>query len=179
MSARSHATSVHEATAAPKLLVARPCGSVILFSVSKRIRTFVVALVLLTLPMQSMAAASMLVCRGDNHATWLASVIIGDQHGHPGVGALSVVHKHAAHAVNTHHSDTEDGVNLAAGTDQHHPASSCSSCSDCCCVSSLPSSGQPTLVAVVSAGAPISIIVQPVSGYVPERLDRPPRNTLV
>ena len=148
----------------------------------KRIRTFAAVLVLLALPMQSMAAASMLVCNGDDHATWLATIgtiVSGDGHTHAGKGALSLPHEHATHAANDHHSGTVDSANFGTGNDKRHPAPSCSSCSDCCCAASLPSPDQSTLATVAATGAAVSIIAQPVSGYVPERLDRPPRNTLV
>ena len=153
-------------------------ASAILFTVSERFKFFAVVLLLLTLPMQSMAAASMLVCNGDDHSTWLTTIVNGEGHSDAGNGASSLSHQHAAHAANDHHPGTIESIVVGAGDDKH-PAASCSSCSDCCCAASLPSPGQSMLAAIGSSGAAVSTIAQPVSGYVPDRLDRPPRSTLV
>lgn len=146
---------------------------------SKRIRAFAAVVVLLALPMQSMAAASMLVCNGDDHATWLTTIANGGGDAHAGKGSSSHSHQHAAHAANDHHSGTVDRADFSAGEEKHHPASSCSSCSDCCCAASLPSPGQSMIDTIATSGAAVSTIAHPVSGYVPDRLDRPPRSTLV
>ena len=155
--------------------------SAILFLVSKRVRRIAVALLLLALPMQAFAAASMLYCNGDHHATWLqvatdvlfghavAEAPVGERSGHhDGGGDDAALNASEAN----HHDDT-------APDGDDHRGSQCSSCSDCCCAASIPSSGQSTFALGPAPSGPISIVAQLVSGYVPERLERPPRNTLV
>ena len=146
------------------------------FTVPKRLRIFAAVLVLMTLPMQSMAAASMLICNGDDHAAWLKTIVNGQGHTHDGEDASPQSHEHAT---NDHHSGTADPAGADTDAVKHHPASSCSSCSVCCCAASLPSPGQSMLAAIDSSSAAVSAIAQPVSGYVPDRLDRPPRSNLV
>jgi hypothetical protein len=150
------------------------------FLVTKRIRHFAIAFLLLTLPMQAMAAASMVYCHGDHHATWLqvaTHVLFGHSVAAASASARSGHHDadtDAAHdGSNPNHHD--DGV--PPGDD--HRGSPCSSCTDCCCAASLPSPGQSALVLVRPPSGPISMVARHVSGYVPERLERPPRNTLV
>jgi hypothetical protein len=148
--------------------------------VTKRVRRIAIALLLLALPMQALAAASMLYCNGDHHATWLqvaTNVLFGpsvaeapasEQSGHHDGGAADA---HDA-SDTSHHDDT-----AADGDD--HPGSPCSSCTDCCCAASILSSGQSTFAITPAPSGPISTVAPPVPGYVPERLERPPRNTLV
>jgi hypothetical protein len=149
--------------------------------VTKHVRRIVIALLLMALPMQALAAASMLYCNGDHHATWLqvatnalfgpgvAGTPASERSGHHDGGAAG-----AAHDVSdtSHHDDT-------APDGDDHPGSGCSSCTDCCCAASILSSGQSTYAIAPPPSGPISTVAQPVSGYVPERLERPPRNTLV
>ena len=147
---------------------------------TKRVRRFVIALLLLALPMQAMAAASMVYCNGDHHATWLqvaTHVLFG--HSVPAASPSARGGHHdadtdAAHdGSNPNHHD--DGV--AGGDDRR--GSPCGSCTDCCCAASLPSPGQSALVLGPPLSGPISGVASHVSGYVPERLERPPRSILV
>src|ERR1700682_1285457 len=130
--------------------------------------------------MQAFAAASMQYCDGDQHATWLqvatnvllGEAVVGDltrERGHHELGAADAADQSSAAS---HHNDSAPG-----GDDHRGPP--CSSCSDCCCAASIPSSDQSTLALAPARSAAISIVAQPVSGYVPERLERPPRSTLV
>jgi hypothetical protein len=148
------------------------------FTVPKRLKIFAAVLVLMTLPMQSMAAASMLICNGADHAAWLTTIVNGKGHTHAGEDASPQSHQHATHGANDHHSGTADPASADRDGVKHHPASSCSSCSVCCCAASLPSPGQSMVAAIDSSSAAVSAIAQPVSGYVPDRLDRPPRSNL-
>jgi hypothetical protein len=149
--------------------------------VTKNVRRLAIALLLLALPMQALAAASMLYCNGDHHATWL-QVATNVLFGH------SVAGSPASERSGHHDQGTADAAHDASDTSHHddtapdgddHPGSRCSSCTDCCCAASIVSSGQSTFAIAPAPSGPISTVAQPVSGYVPERLERPPRNTLV
>ena len=144
---------------------------------TKRIRRFAAALLLLALPMQVFAVSSMHYCDGDHHATWLqvatnvsfddsvAGAPAHERSGHHDVGAADAADKSSGAS---HHHD--DG---APGGDDHR-GSQCSSSA-----ASIPSSDQSTLTLAPARSAAISVVAEPVSGYVPERLERPPRSTLV
>jgi hypothetical protein len=154
--------------------------SAILFFVSKRVRRFAFAVLLLALPVQAFAAASMLYCNGDHHATWLqvaTDILLG--RGIAGTHNIERSDHHVGGTVDVAHdaSDASDQDDAGPDTDDHR-GSQCSSCSDCCCAASIPSSGQPTVAIAHAAIGPNSIVAQFVSGYVPERLERPPRNPL-
>src|SRR3982074_593108 len=129
--------------------------------------------------MQALAAASMQYCDGDQHATWLqvaTNVLLGE-----------AVVGHPARERGHHHLGAADGADQSSGASHHndsalggddHRGPQCSSCSDCCCAASIPSPDQSFALAPARSAA-ISLVAQLVSGYVPQRLERPPRSTLV
>src|ERR1700682_5519777 len=60
-----------------------------------------------------------------------------------------------------------------------HLAESCSTCSDCCCPTTLPSAERTPLAFAGSLFTLIPFVAQPIPDSALERLERPPRNTLV
>jgi hypothetical protein len=147
--------------------------------VTKHVRRFAIAILLIALPMQGMAAASMLYCEGDHHATWLqvaTQVIFAQMQSDSQTERTTrqVAGREAIHDASDvdHHDET-----FSDGDD--HSGSQCSSCSDCCCAASLPGSAQVALAPIQPLNGPIPTVAALVSGGLPERLERPPRNTLV
>ena len=140
----------------------------------KRLLRWAAAVLLLALPLQAFSAASMLFCGRVTHETWLvqastalpyhddnqsSSVAQGDERGHHG-GLVG------------HHHDGDHNK-------LKHPADSCSACSDCCCPTVLPSAEPPAAVLVGTLALLIPSAAQPIPDFTPDRLERPPRNTLV
>ena len=140
----------------------------------RKLVRFAAALLLLALPMQAFAAASMLFCGRVTHNTWLqqtaralsdhdadhhATVLHGNDSGHHG---RAVGHNH----------DGDHGQ-------LKHLAESCSACSDCCCPTALPSAQPPSTGLIGSLVLIVSSAAQPIPDASPDRLERPPSNTLV
>lgn len=142
-------------------------------TVKKRLRNLAAALLLLAMPLQAFAAASMLFCGRVMHDKWLGQTF--EVLSKRDVGRLATVVNedergdHARLLVHPH----DDGHKQT-----QHLADSCSSCTDCCCptvlASALPAS--PPLVA--SQGLPIPFIFHAPPDFIRDRLERPPSSTL-
>ncbi len=144
------------------------------FYVKRRLLKLTAVLLLLALPLQAFAAASMLFCGRVTHDTWLGQTVkaLSDQH----VDQLARVADqgdgdHHDGIVGHHHDGDHNQIK--------HLAESCSTCSDCCCPTTLPSAEQTSLPFAGNLSALIPFITQPIPDSAPERLERPPRNTLV
>jgi hypothetical protein len=144
------------------------------FKVTWRLRNFAAVLLLMALPLQAFAAASMLFCGRITHDTWLGQTVkaLSDQHG----GQLA----QGAHQNDGDHHDGFVGHRHDGDDNQiKHLAESCSTCSDCCCPTTLPSAEQTSLAFADSLSTLIPFVTQPIPDSALERLERPPRNTLV
>jgi hypothetical protein len=139
----------------------------------RRLFRLAATFLLLALPLQAFAAASMLFCGRVTHNTWLGQT----------VKALS--DHDAGHRSAMHHDNNDGQHGEAAGHDHDsdhgqlkHLADSCSACSDCCCPTAL-LSAEPASTGVIGSFAIVSSSAQPIPDTAPDRLERPPRNTLV
>ena|SRR5437870_3578489 len=138
----------------------------------KRLRSFFAVLLLLALPLQALASAVMVPRIGSHdgtaHAAW-----------------VDALHSHA---------NADDDVRVDAnlphpGAGPHHhegssnePAShssTCSVCGDCCCPISILGSALLVPGLAVDHGDVISFPTHRIPSPAPDRLDRPPRSTLV
>jgi hypothetical protein len=116
------------------------------------LRTLLVCLLALALPLQGWAAATLAPCGSGHH----------DAVGH----AAQAGHVHAAGEHPTH---------PAASADADH-GHSCSACAACCSVGALPGP-LPALARAEPAPAVFALIVPGVAPYAADGPERPPRNT--
>jgi hypothetical protein len=147
------------------------------------LRTILVWVMALAMPLQGMAASAMLFC-----APGHAGVLQG-----PGPAAAAVGGSHAAHA--HHHGHDADAMDQAAPTIEvaadapcagadgpsdpppHHGKFSCSACAACCSALCLPTSFVLPTPSIPEHVAPMPT-VEPVASHQPDGLDRPPRTVL-
>ena len=132
----------------------------------RAIRTLLSCFLMLAIPLQGIAAASMLAC-GPHHAA-LAQRADAARHDHA-----------AGHAQHQHDAMP------AAGVDDDGPGGSfelfnfkCSACAACCTVSAMPAAPMPALAFVPSIGVAIPFFGSSFAGIVPDGLERPPSQHL-
>lgn len=168
------------------------------------VRLVAVWLVVLALPLQGWAAATMLHC-GSGHApghpsSHSGSRGAGDRGGHAvhhhaaGHGAHAVQHAHAAHdphdphdlnhAGGSHdehraqHSHAAAGAAGELGMDDHAAAAhKCSACAACCLGVGLPAS-TPRLDVIAASQPPVACVAEPALSYIASGPERPPRSFL-
>lgn len=123
-----------------------------------RCRAVLMWVLLIALPFQGYAAATMLGCGPDHHRTSLPTHVHDEVVSAAAVG----VHQHAA-------SD-----------DHHHPdqASKCSVCAACCVSAALPAKAL-VFSAAEPVGAPTRLLAMGPVGFLTDGPDRPPRISLV
>lgn len=130
------------------------------------LKTFLLWLLLLALPMQGYAAAVMLACGAVHSRSTLAA-------------DAATAHVHANH----HHDSTPHVAD--AGHDSHgatadkHAGSACNTCQACCIGAVLISSGLDWKNVDDNAGFPVAALVTLFTGHIPGGLERPPRSHLV
>jgi hypothetical protein len=144
------------------------------FYVKRRFLKLAAVLLLLALPLQAFAAASMLFCGRVTHDTWLGQAVkaLSDQH----IGQTAqVAHQNEG----DHHDGVVGHHHDGDGNQIKHLAESCSTCSDCCCPTTLLSAEQTSLAFAGSLYTLIPFGTQSIPNSALERLERPPRYTLV
>lgn len=150
----------------------------------KRLRIVLVCLLVLALPVQGFAAATMLFCAGGHHHR-VAEAIGGEMtlsghehaHGHSHVGVSHLdSHDHLASAVPDAGHDHEH----AMGDSHSHGKSlskldgKCSACAACCTSVALPTTL--TVFQPMKADSPLVAVVTTSSvGFLTDGQDRPPR----
>lgn len=151
------------------------------------VRTVLVWVLAIAMPLQGLAASAMLSC-GPSHARMLQGLVSaapapghaahGGQAAHAGRDAAAAVHGAHAHA----HADSADSVAATAQADgdaghhpsPHHGKHSCSACAACCTALALPA--RFALLEVTRAVHAVRTALDaPVVSHQPETLDRPPR----
>jgi hypothetical protein len=131
----------------------------------------IVMTLLLALPLQALASASMLCCGRDAHGAALEHFIE--------TAGIYTADDQAAH---DQFNQRVDADNHAYDSDHdafHHLAGSCGVCADCCCPATLTNGDAGTVAFGDRYSTLIPYIDQPLSGPAPDRLDRPPRSILV
>lgn len=150
------------------------------------VRAFLVWVMVVALPVQGMAASTMLFC-GPGHEHMMPVPVLDAPAVAPGHGG-DVVHQAAATGHDGHeHAVASDPVasEARAGTDAddgkglfpQHGKFSCSACAACCSAMALPASF--ALPEVTSPALPIGAAPDaPVASHQPDGLERPPRTVL-
>lgn len=136
-------------------------------------------LIALALPIQGVAAATMLHC-GATPAQQPASAHEGHshhhQHGsHAYGGASAAAHDEGGH----HHADPSPVDDAASAVSHHHAGgkSSCSACASCCSAAALPA--MPIVLASQTPAEPVFAIPRlPVVVFLTDGPERPPRTIL-
>ena len=125
-----------------------------------RFRNALMWLLLLALPLQGFAAATMLHC---------------------GAGHQRTVATAASKSASPHHHEAGQAHQHAAASDTAQPdlaKSKCSACAACCMGTALPAAAL-AFEPFAPALAPLSFVTAPAIGFVTDGPDRPPRILLV
>ena len=148
------------------------------------VRAWLVWLMVIAMPAQGMAAASMLFC-GPSHARMMLVLdadAATDQHAHGPVRAAAAHHGgHQAHAAADDAAPSAAGHvaqgNGAEASTLQHGQFNCSACAACCAMLALPA--RAVLPAAVTPAQPARTpgMVR-VTSHQPDGLDRPPRTPL-
>lgn len=139
------------------------------------IRTLLIWLLVLAIPAQGAAAATMAFCGPKHHGVVAADQVVAAGHVHGGLGATAA-HEHPRAGAN---GSVADEVDVTAGVqavspDQHK----CSICGSCCSAGAL-IGAVPTLHVADVAPTAFSLVAASVDPYAADGPDRPPRNLLV
>src|SRR5687768_652304 len=130
------------------------------------LRTFLSFLIMLAIPLQGFATASMLFC-GPHHAS-LAQRADAGHHDH---GAAHAHHHHDAAPA------TDDDETGLAGFVKLFSVK-CSACAACCSLSALPATAMPSLSFLPSISVAVPFFGSSYAGIVPDGLERPPSQHL-
>lgn len=143
-----------------------------IFDMSIRIRTVLMWLLLLALPMQGYATATMVSC-GPNHHRMAAAAQLVDA-----VSASATAH-HSHHGMQGPHAHEASAVADEQDTRHLSPASKfkCSACATCCVGAALPITPL-VFAAAAPSGAPSSVFSIGPIGFQTDGPDRPPRTLL-
>src|SRR5438093_7542901 len=116
----------------------------------------------------------MLFCGRVTHETWLLQAATALSY-HNDDQSQSVAQDnerdHHGGFVGHHHDGDHNQIK--------HLAESCSTCSDCCCPTALPSAKPPGTALVGTLALLVPSAAQPIPDSMPERLERPPRSSFV
>ena len=146
------------------------------FDVNRRFKLFVLWLVLLAVPLQSVAAVGMRTCDPNHHQAMLSQERSAQR-----AGALSEHDHHDATAEHDHQASVsqadESGKSVVAEKDHSPIPAKCSACASCCVGAA---------IAVSSIAVQISQSAEPHTifnyrshvGFITDGLERPPRNHL-
>lgn len=132
-------------------------------------------LLMLALPLQGFAAATMLACGPNHHrmAAGLAGVDAGPQRN------VTVQHAHH-HAANTEHAATSAPADGSAGPTAHDLSSlskfKCSACAACCMGAALPT-GTLIFATFAPAALPTSLLPVAPTQFFTDGPERPPRTS--
>jgi hypothetical protein len=139
--------------------------------VNTKLKAFIIWLMLLAMPLQGFASATMLLCAPTpaNAAHEHARVAVQPAHHHPVLETQGTAGHMHPDVASTHHAhDCADGA-------QHHADSKCGSCATCCYGAGM----VPTFASALPVQAPRFEVIPFDSGYVPTvdlaLPERPPR----
>ncbi len=139
-----------------------------------RIRAVLTVLVVLAIPVQGFAAATMMSC-GPGHERMAGGVVGGHVHD-AATAPDGHVHDDGV-AARVPAPASVDVAALERARLAPLPDFSCSACAACCVASAIPAA--PLIVAIERAAAePIPLRPEPSVDFVVERLEHPPRNLL-
>ena len=132
-------------------------------------KTFVLWLMMLATPIQGFAAATMMLCEPMHQQMAFAEQ---DE-------SMHEMHRHAdntlGHATGNSASDSS---NAAHDHDNHHSAGKCNMCSACCMLVAMTAPEFQSVSQLPISSQVIPFFSTALRGFVPESLERPPRNTL-
>lgn len=144
------------------------------------LKTLLLSLLMLALPVQGLAAAVGLSC-GPAHQHGLEALnALNAFDGHaPDAATEDAGHAHhAAHEQHAHHQATDTNDDAVA-TDLQAAASTCSACAACCVGAVIPPSAMNLAPVDHGTLAAIAAPTSPFAGHIPDGLKRPPRPHLV
>ena len=132
------------------------------------IRSTLMSLLAVALPLQGVSAATMLACTAGHHR---ASILTEASHS---TGAVVASHAHIHIASAAHHHADVDRVappKTDLGKSLPHQCSACASC----CLSAVVLPAEISFDAVTSPDFFVSLIARSLAGHIEEGLERPPR----
>jgi len=138
----------------------------IVFSMAGKLKTLILLLALIALPLRGVAAVALCDCAQDQHAAIAMSMDQSwDQHGS---------HDHAGD--HTHDGPSHDGANHGGDGDQQSSpaASACGACTACCVGGAVAPSAWISLSSAHIGASRIPFLERRVMGVVPAQLERPP-----
>jgi hypothetical protein len=151
--------------------VHRPTGACYIHHMRSTLRSFFLCLLIVSLPMQSIAGVARVACGMMHHASVL-------QGGEPGPAAMAAMADDDMHDVAladagpTAQTSSDEDCASGAGT---HERSSCGTCASC----SIGAYAPPPVIVFTAIEGPANGLQQfspsPFSGPVPARIERPPR----
>lgn len=138
-------------------------------------RSALMWLLLLALPLQGFAAATLLNCGPNHHRVVVAAAGVAD-------AAAAHVHAQGSHDMQADmhaelhaDQDADQGADQGAGTPAEKVAASkCSACAACCLGAALPTATS-LVPAIAPAISPTVFVATPHVDVMSDRLDRPPR----
>lgn len=141
------------------------------------LKTFLLWLLVLSLPVQGYAAATTAVC-GTMHGDASSKGASIAPHSHEGMP-----HSHQAH----HHDSDEQGGVVQHDADSSHAsaaksnahADKCSTCQSCCVGLGMIAQGLAWHPPLDNTELPAASLIVSFTGFIPQGLERPPRTLLV
>lgn len=132
----------------------------------RALRTFLSCLVMLAIPLQGFASASMVFC-GPHHASLAQGADAGHHHDH---GTDAAHHHHDATPGDAEDGGLADFLKLFAVK--------CSACASCCSLAAVPIAPIPALSFLPSIGVAVPFFGSSYAAIVPDGLERPPSQHL-
>lgn len=135
-----------------------------------RLRLFILCLLIVSLPMQSIAGVARFECGMSHHPLEDSSVQVGD------MPMPDMVHEPGHQEAHAHDAAAmQDSSQPFEDCDSDHQRSGCGTCAGCCIGASAP----PPVVAVTAVEEAVSAVQQfslsSFPGHIPARIERPPR----
>ncbi|MES2091770.1 MAG: hypothetical protein V4532_17600 [Pseudomonadota bacterium] len=146
---------------------------------SKLLKTLLVWLCVLSLPIQGVAAATMLSC-GSGHRHELMSQVLSeapvDVGHHHNVDEDHVMHEHLAAQGDA--TDGDHHHDAGQPGSHHHGADKCSACASCCTGVGMVATFPQWRVPVQEHASLMATFTSLLPSFLPEGLERPPRLSL-
>ena len=138
----------------------------------KRLRLFFLCLLIVSLPVQSIAGMIRVECSMSHHPLDVSGVQADDM-----LTPMAVAMHEAEHATSHEHDAPviQDASQSSEDCDSGHQRSGCGTCAGCCIGACAP----PPVVAVTAVEEAVSSVqrftLSSLAGYIPARIERPPR----
>ena len=143
------------------------------------LKRLIIWIMLIALPLQSYAAASMLYCAPMHQAMAMQTMVPADTHAmHSDNADADPAHvQHAEHCDMAMAADGDDTSDQP--TQPHKVAGKCSACSTCCMCTAAAASASATTFSSPGAAIMAPHLIDILTSISPETLQRPPRTSSV